>query len=343
MPCAAVVISAAFAYLPPTLLRAGPDADTGSSRTSPAISMKAPARNFQLSDWYGADWDHKAPADDLWVSPWAKAHYKLRQQEIEIEQCEFMFKQAVEEGNYAEADGLNERVERLRSQHPIKPREKRLVEALEEENYALAKVFQNDLDAVKANLGLPKYNVGQAVMHSYRGGLRGVVMDVDLQCTMGRDWIIGAGCLERGCALGYPADETGYDELMRWANQPFYTVLVDLTDMQAEEAEGSSQWRWKWPSELAAWDINHFKGTPAPLYLPEEALTHDHDDTNTPQHPELEKTFDGFETSPHRGRQYRPSSRLRLWQQERQKQEQEKRQRRRSFDMTSKNPYDRMQ
>eukprot|EP00966_Prymnesium_polylepis_P274758 6348292-Prymnesium_polylepis.1 len=188
MPCAAVVISAAFAYLPPTLLRAGPDADTGSSRTSPAISMKAPARNFQLSDWYGADWDHKAPADDLWVSPWAKAHYKLRQQEsvspnpaacvarpdpclqragstsaqdrtwptqeIEIEQCEFMLKQAVEEGNYAEADGLNERVERLRSQHPIKPREKRLVEALEEENYALAKVFQNDLDAVKANLGL---------------------------------------------------------------------------------------------------------------------------------------------------------------------------------------------
>ena len=49
-------------------------------------------------------------------------------------------------------------------------------------------------------------------MHSYRDGLRGVVMDVDLQCTMGRDWIIGAGCLERGCALGYPADETNFDE-----------------------------------------------------------------------------------------------------------------------------------
>ena len=105
---------------------------------------------------------------------------------------------------------------------------------------------------------------------------------------------------------------------MRWANQPFYTVLLDLKEMQArtphtpqaptlvasppartalmphgassqlpgrlhacdvhaqaEEAEGTSQWRWKWPSELAAWDVNHYKDTPAPLYLPEDALTHD--------------------------------------------------------------------
>lgn len=47
--------------------------------------MKAPARLFQLSDWYGDDWDVKKPlGDELWVSPWAKAHYKLRQQEIEV-------------------------------------------------------------------------------------------------------------------------------------------------------------------------------------------------------------------------------------------------------------------
>lgn len=138
---------------------------------------------FKLSDWYGDDWDHKKPDDVLWVSPWAKAHYKLRQQEIEIEQCEFLLQQAVEAEDYAQADGLKERADRLRSQHPITPREERLVEALEEGNYALAQVFQNDLDAVKKNLGLPKYSVGQAVTHSYREGLRGVVIDVDLQCA----------------------------------------------------------------------------------------------------------------------------------------------------------------
>ena len=50
--------------------------------------MKAPARLFQLSDWYGEDWDVKKPlGDELWVSPWAKAHYKLRQQEIEVTAC----------------------------------------------------------------------------------------------------------------------------------------------------------------------------------------------------------------------------------------------------------------
>ena len=52
---------------------------------------------FQLSDWYGDDWDHKKPIGDAaWVSPWAKAHFKLRQQEIEIEQGEFLLSAAVE-------------------------------------------------------------------------------------------------------------------------------------------------------------------------------------------------------------------------------------------------------
>merc|ERR1719149_359644 len=96
--------------------------------------MKAPHRGFRLSDWYGQDWDHKKPADDLWVSPWAKAHYKLRQQEIEIEQCEFMMQHAVDNEDYKEADGLKTRVERLRSQHPIIPREERLAEALRDGN-----------------------------------------------------------------------------------------------------------------------------------------------------------------------------------------------------------------
>ena len=39
-------------------------------------------------------------------------------------------------------------------------------------------------------------------------------------------------------------------------------------------------------------------------------------------HPELAKLFDGFSTTPHHGREYRPSPRLRLWQQERTKEEQ---------------------
>ena len=127
------------------------------------VLMKAPHRGFRLSDWYGQDWDHKKPFGDTWVSPWAKAHYKLRQQEIEIEQCEFMLQHAVENEDYEEADGLKTRVERLRSQHPIIPREERLAEALREGNFALANVFRNDLERVKASLGLPKYTVGQVV------------------------------------------------------------------------------------------------------------------------------------------------------------------------------------
>ena len=84
-------------------------------------------------------------------------------QEIEIEQCEFMLQHAVENEDYEEADGLKTRVERLRSQHPIIPREERLAEALREGNFALANVFRNDLERVKASLGLPKYTVGQVV------------------------------------------------------------------------------------------------------------------------------------------------------------------------------------
>ena len=127
--------------------------------------MKAPARMFKLSDWYGDDWDPKKPVDELWVSPWAKAHYKIRQQEIEIEQCEFQLQSAVEAEDYGEADGLKTRIERLKSQHPIIPREERLAEAIDDGNYGLAAIFQKDLEAVKMNLGLPKYVVGQSVKH----------------------------------------------------------------------------------------------------------------------------------------------------------------------------------
>lgn len=308
-----------------------------------AADMKAPARLFQLSDWYGEDWDHKRPADDLWVSPWAKAHYKLRQQEIEIEQCEFLLQQAVEAEDFAEAGGLQTRVERLRSQHPIIPREQRLADALGEDNYVLAAVFQKDLDMVKTNLGLPKYVVGQAVEHMHRTGLRGVIIDVDLQCAKGKNWIEDAGCLERGCALGYPSDETDFGELRSWTNQPFYTVILDLASLEDEGATKEGVWRWRFPSEISAWEVNRFSKLPPPVYIAEDALVHDPDDQTDPTHPELWRLFKAYDTSPHRGRIYRPAPRLRLWQQQRAKELQEARRKNKKSSLGSKNPYDLMQ
>jgi len=297
---------------------------------------------FKMSDWYGEDWDHKKADDGFWVSPWAKAHYKLRQQEIEIEQCEFMMQHAVDTEDYEEADGLKTRIERLRDQHPIIPREQRLADALDDGNFALAAVFQKDLEAVKTNLGLPKYNVGQAVQHQYRDGLRGIIVDVDLQCGQGREWVHKAGCLERGCAVEMPAEEMDVEQLKGWVTQPFYVVLLDLEGMLNEDVP-SGEWKWRWPPELAAWDVNRFDALPAPLYLSEDALVHDADDKKTPDHPEVGKLFNGFDTSPHRGRVYRPSPRLRLRQQQRSKEQQEIRRRRTSFGLASKNPYDGMQ
>ena len=342
---------------------------TAPTRVHRCILMKAPHRGFKLSDWYGQDWDHKKPADDLWVSPWAKAHYKLRQQEIEIEQCEFMMQHAVDTEDYEEADGLKTRVERLRSQHPIIPREERLATALKAGDFGLANVFRNDLESIKMNLGLPKYAVGQAVEHTYREGLRGVIIDVDLQCSKGRDWVHAAGCLERGCALGFPGEETDVDKLKGWVNQPFYVVILDLTDEQLEDEpseryayrdatrdeepdlsrtsggiggggsggqlEGVGRWKWSWPEELSAWGVNTFSKLPAPLYLPEDALSHETDDSTAISHPELSKLFDGFSTTPHHGREYRPTPRLRLWQQKRTKEEQAARRKRVFNDLRS--------
>jgi len=307
-----------------------------------AVFMKAPARQFKLSDWYGDDWDHKKPiGDDLWVSPWAKAHYKLRQQEVEIEQCEFLLQSAVEAEDYAEADGLKQRIERLRSQHPIIPREERLAAALEDANYALAAIFQQDLEAVKTNLGLPKYVVGQAVVHAHRDGVRGVIIDVDLQCTKSVAWVNAAGCLERGCALGYPGEETELRELRKWTTQPFYTVLPDLA--HADESAAKGAWRWPWPVELASWEVNQYKGVPAALYLSEDALSHDPDAETNLVHPEMAQLFDGFDATPHRGRVYRPKPRLRLWQQKRQAEQQQQRTRNTAARVGHElNPYDRM-
>lgn len=71
-------------------------------------------------------------------------------------------------------------------------------------------------------------------------------------------------------------------------------------------------------------------------------MAHDPNDDKTPSHPALEKLFEGFDHSPHRGRIYRPSPRLRLWQGERALEMQEARRAQVKFERSSKNPYDMM-
>lgn len=260
---------------------------------------------FNLNMWYG---DDELETPRVWVSPWAEAHYKLRQQEIEIEQCEFRLQQAVEIEDYAQAGGLKERVERMRSNHPIIPREERIAEAIEEGNFELAAIFQRDLEAVKQNLGLPKYVVGQFLEHKFRK-IRGVVIDIDLVCTKDQDWIFEAACDEKSVKLGQPPDECSTDSFTRWSKQPFYTVLLDLSSEDHVSGKGAAA--------VAAWVQNEKAAYPAPLYLPEEAMTFLASHELEPQHPELNDLFAGFDVNPSRGRIYRPSSRLRLWQQQR--------------------------
>lgn len=218
---------------------------------------------------------------------------------------------------------------------------RRLAEALDDGNYVLAQIFQDDLEAVKENLGLPRYGVGQSVQHQYRDGLRGIVIDVDLTCQKSPAWVSAAGCLERGCALGYPAEETEHRALLEWAQQPFYTVLPDLTDA-ADESVEKGHWRWRWPRELAAWEVNVYKEVAAALYIPQDALTHDPAVERAPVNPEISQLFDGFDATPHRGRLYKPAPRLRLWQQQRQAEHQESAQRRKATVVGSVNPYDAM-
>ena len=282
---------------------------------------------FSLDMWYGDDDDQQQfekKNGQLWVSPWAKAHYKLRQQEIEIENCEFMLKEAVKEEDYTQANGLQERIARLKSQHPILPREERVEMALADGNFALAAVFQNDLDRVKENLGLPRYGIGQVVRHKFRK-VRGVVINVDLVCVKGVNWVQNAGCLERGLALGIPPDECNMDELQRWTQQPFYTVLPDLQDYdefwEARLANGTGGWAEEEglstpPREIWAWQVNRFSKLPPPLYIAEQSIEFVGEVSHEPKHPELSELFDGFDASEHRGRIYRASPRLRLWQQE---------------------------
>ena len=71
-------------------------------------------------------------------------------------------------------------------------------------------------------------------------------MDVELVCTKDETWVLNAGCIERGLALGYPADQctTDRSELKTWRSQPFYYILPDIADM-----DNSSP-------EIAAWEVS---------------------------------------------------------------------------------------
>ena len=293
------------------------------ARASPISCKGVAGFRFSLDMWYGEDNFVGTDVEEVpqvWVSPWAEAHFKLRQQEIEIERCQMLLNHSIEVEDYAEAGGLQERVARLRSQHPLIPREERIESALADGNFELAAIFQKDLDAIKASLGLPRFAVGQTVKHAHRG-LRGVVLDVDLVCTRTEEWVLACGSLERGIAMGYPADQCdpaviGAGKMEKWRAQPFYVVLPDLRDMHTT------------PKALACWEVNEGQA-PAPFYLSEDALEHFREDCEL-DNPGVSKLFDGYEAMPHRGRVYKPASRLRLWQQQ-QAEEKSKRERAKRF------------
>jgi len=277
-------------------------ATTSVTRQRANIEMKGAMgyRRFNLDMWYG---NSVVEQHEAWISPWASAHKKLRQQELEIEQCEFLLQNAIDDEDFGTAQGLQERVERLRGKHPIRWREERLEEALADGNFELAAIFQRDIEAVRQNLGLPMYNVGQAIVHKHRQ-IKGIVIDIDLVCRQDDPWIYTAGCVERAHALGHPVDEVcDTFEIERWRKQPFYTVLPDVRD--AAQA----------PPELSAWVTNRFSKEVPPIYLAEEACTFFAEDEDL-QHPLFSAHFAGHDLHPHRGRQYRPTQRLRLWQQQ---------------------------
>ena len=185
----------------------------------------------------------------------------------------------------------------------------------------MAAIFQRDLDQIKEGLGLPRFGLGQAVMHKFRddsngGGLRGIVMNVELTCGKSRDWALDAGCLERGLALGIPPDECLVESLNEWAKQPFYTLLPDMRDEE------------NMPEELSAFSLNRFEKVPSPIYLPEDALAYYVRD-ETIEHTKLNEHFGEFEYSQHRGRIYKAMPKLRLWQRQQAEEEQERAARRR--------------
>ena len=46
--------------------------------------------------------------------------------------------------------------------------------------------------------------------------------------------------------------------------RPFYLVLPDLADAELPWARGNGTWPWRWPEELAAWNVAYRSALPAP-------------------------------------------------------------------------------
>ena len=83
---------------------------------------------------------------------------------------------------------------------------------------------------------------------------------------------------------------------------------------------------------------------PAPLYLPQDALE-PYNEEHVIEHPRKSKLFEEPVYNAHRGNVYRPTSRLRLWQQEQAEERDQQQRKERMSTLGSKksqNPYDAM-
>mmetsp|Transcript_21772 Transcript_21772/g.64204 ORF Transcript_21772/g.64204 Transcript_21772/m.64204 type:complete len:312 (-) Transcript_21772:257-1192(-) len=260
------------------------------------ISMQSGhAPTFCLSMWYpNAEVDEPSVE---WVSAYASHHVKLQQVEKELEQCELLLDHAIANEDFDEADGLQARVERIRSMHPIWSAEELLADAIVSGDFATAKRHHERLEDIRWNLGLPKFLVGQVVTNE-QVDFRCVVMSVDTSCVMSDAW------------LGQAVERTHALKLERGRDQPWYTCIVDTRDDHFT------------PKELRVRQQNHYTTEPsAPVYLPEEALALNHDYASGFINPIVQALYD--DATPHQaphgmpvglGLRFKPGNKLRLWQ-----------------------------
>ena len=71
-------------------------------------------------------------------------------------------------------------------------------------------------------------------------------------------------------------------------------------------------------------------------------MTHNADQGAEVRHPDMLTFFDGYDSSPHRGKIHRPAPKLRLWQQQRQHRQQDANRQRKKASIGSVNPYSAM-
>lgn len=254
-------------------------------------------RKFDVSMWY-PNADLSSPADAEWISAYAPHHTKLQQLELEVERCEFLLDEAVAKESYDEAEGLRERIERLRATHPIWSVEEDLSDAIVRGDFDTAQRLHSRLEDIRWNLGLPRFLVGQVVQNR-QGDWRGVVVSVDLHCQMDERWLKEA----------YEANALRLDEHAANA-QPWYTCLVDVRDDELT------------PRELYTHQVNRYsQETRPPVYLPQEAIAVCQDDNAGFEHPLLSSLFESATAAPAPsgtpvglGVRFKPTIKLRFWQ-----------------------------